>query len=105
VAVNALDPGALDTDLGRATSGGLVKIFGGRTTPAEAAEAVIRVASSPAADGESGRYYVRGRASEPSDAAGDSALAARLWAASEQLTALPSTRARAGRNAERREPG
>ena len=54
-------------------------------TPARGAVTSVYLASAPAVEGVTGRYFVKCRAKEPSAAARDEAAAARLWSVSEQL--------------------
>lgn len=57
-------------------------------SPAEGAETVIFLASSPEVDGVSGRYFVDKRETRSSEETYDQTLAQRLWQVSAQLTGL-----------------
>ena len=86
IAVNALHPGAIATDIWgelspfmRAIAGWIVK------SPEQGAAPVTRLASDPALDGGggdavTGRYFRRFRETAPSAAGSDDDAAARLWA-------------------------
>jgi NAD(P)-dependent dehydrogenase (short-subunit alcohol dehydrogenase family) len=56
-------------------------------TPAEGARTSIHVASSPAVEGMTGRYFKKCRPAEPSRVALDRAACERLWELSEKLVA------------------
>lgn len=96
VTVNALHPGAVATGLGK-NNGRLSRLLIGVLspffrTPEKGAATSIHLASSPAVEGLSGRYFASCREVTPSPAARDDAAAARLWRLSEQLTGLaPAT--------------
>lgn len=80
VAVNALHPGAIATNIWRslpAVLRGLIKIV--LPSPKRGARPVVRLASDPALAGVSGRYYDRFAEKAPSRAARDDAAAVRLW--------------------------
>jgi dehydrogenase/reductase SDR family protein 13 len=64
-------------------------------TEEQGARTIIYCATAPELAGVSGRYYEREREIEPSAAARDDALAARLWDESERLTGLASPAASA----------
>lgn len=57
-------------------------------TPADGARVVARLATGADVEGQSGLYFNRERAAEPSGLARDDALAERLWHESERLTGL-----------------
>jgi NAD(P)-dependent dehydrogenase (short-subunit alcohol dehydrogenase family) len=80
VAVNALHPGAIATGIWRGLPW-IGRFLVGRLLPAPAKGAgpIVRLATDPALDGVSGRYFDRYRDTEPSAAARDDAAAARLW--------------------------
>lgn len=95
VTVNALHPGAVATGLGR-NNGALSRLLIGLLSPLfrspeKGAETSIYLASSPAVEGISGRYFASRREVAPSAAARDDAAARRLWDLSEQLTGLAAT--------------
>ena len=99
VTVNALTPGLMRTGLARefsAPTRGLMNLF---ARPAEeGVRVVLRVATSPALEGVSGRYVNRhGELDEPSAAARDDAAAERLWALCRELTRMPEPAADAVR--------
>lgn len=56
----------------------------------QGAARVVMLATGSEVEGLTGGYYERNRLAETSPEAGDSRLAARLWEASEAMTALPS---------------
>jgi NAD(P)-dependent dehydrogenase (short-subunit alcohol dehydrogenase family) len=92
LAVNALCPGSVRTNLG-ANNGWLRKrllnlLDRHRVSPEVGAELPVRLASDPALAGVSGRYFVRGEACLPSEAAQDPETARRLWDLSLALTGL-----------------
>jgi len=99
VTVNALTPGLMRTGLARefsAPTRGLMNLF---ARPAEeGVRVVLKVATSPALEGVSGRYVDRhGELDEPSAAARDDAAAERLWALCRELTRMPEPAADAVR--------
>ena len=92
VTVNSLHPGAVSTGLGtnngawaRAIIALLRPFF---RSPAGGAATSIYLASSPAVDGVSGRYFANCREKTPSRAARDPDAARRLWEVSEKMTKL-----------------
>jgi NAD(P)-dependent dehydrogenase (short-subunit alcohol dehydrogenase family) len=92
VTVNALHPGAVATGLGR-NNGALSRLLISLLspffrTPEKGAATSIHLASSPALDGVSGRYFANRREVTPSPAARDDAAARRLWELSERMTGL-----------------
>jgi NAD(P)-dependent dehydrogenase (short-subunit alcohol dehydrogenase family) len=92
VTVNAVDPGAVATDLGSDDGWLRVKarnlLRRGLLTPEQGARTGIHVAASPRVAGLSGRYFRDGREARSSERSHDAAAAARLWRASEELTGL-----------------
>jgi NAD(P)-dependent dehydrogenase (short-subunit alcohol dehydrogenase family) len=56
-------------------------------TPAQAAATSVYVATAPELEGVSGRYFVNRREQRPAAGADDPAIAARLWARTEQWLA------------------
>jgi len=92
VTVNCLHPGAVATRLGQnngrvATAlTKLLKPF--FRTPEQGAATTIYLASSPAVEGVSGKYFVNRREARSSAATYDTELARRLWAASARLTGV-----------------
>jgi NAD(P)-dependent dehydrogenase (short-subunit alcohol dehydrogenase family) len=95
VTVNAVHPGLVRTRLGdhsgpvRRAGWQLLHVAYRRSslTPAQGADTIVHLAASPAVAGVSGRYFVDRAPVEPAPAALDDALAERLWAVSEHLTA------------------
>lgn len=92
VTVNALHPGAVATGLGK-NNGRLSRLLIGLLspffrTPEKGAATSIHLASSPAVEGLSGRYFASCREVKSSPAARDDAAAERLWQLSEQMTGL-----------------
>lgn len=90
VTVNALHPGAVATGLGK-NNGRLARwlIAALRPffrSPEKGAATSIFLASSPAVEGISGRYFASSREVAPSPAARDDDAALRLWELSERLT-------------------
>lgn len=57
-------------------------------SPARGAAPVLRLATDPALDDVTGRYFARESEAEAADAAYDRGLAARLWRLSEELTGV-----------------
>lgn len=100
VTANALHPGVVATNLGNNSSGVIRWVFDKVgplffKTPAQGARTSLHVATSPALDGVSGRYFKDSRESKPARAARDDAAARRLWQVSEELARLaPAATAR-----------
>jgi NAD(P)-dependent dehydrogenase (short-subunit alcohol dehydrogenase family) len=94
VTANCLHPGVIGTNLLVAYEGrpSLLKFmtYRGRPTPKEGAETSLFVATSPALEGVSGKYFRESAESRPSPKAQDAAVAARLWEVSEKLTGIAS---------------
>jgi retinol dehydrogenase-12 len=81
----ALHPGVVASDVWREVPwpiGALVKNF--MLTPEQGSETSIYCATSPGCTGESGLYYEKCKAVQPSSAARDVELANRLWLESER---------------------
>jgi retinol dehydrogenase 12 len=99
VTVNAVHPGAVATGLGKNNGTlsrfliGLLKPF--FRTPENGAATSIHLASSPAVEGVTGRYFAKCREAKTTRAARDDAAARRLWEVSERLTGLGGTAAAA----------
>lgn len=90
VTANALHPGLIRTGFG-ANNGRLwallyVFINALGRTPAQGADTLIYLASSPAVEGLTGQYFYKRQARPSSGASYDQAAARRLWAVSEQET-------------------
>jgi retinol dehydrogenase 12 len=99
VTVNALHPGVVRTNLGNNSSGVIRWVFEMAgplffKTPEQGARTSLHVATSPALDGVSGRYFKDSREVSPSRAARVDADAARLWQVSEELAGLTTAAAR-----------
>ena len=95
VTANAVHPGAVSTNLGAPPK--LVAALAGRfmRTPEAGALTTLWAATDPALERVSGGYFVDARPADHklSKAARDDALAAELWARSEELVGLSSTTA------------
>ena len=94
VTANSLHPGAVATSLGK-NNGAWARVIIALLRPffrtAEGGAATsVHLASSPAVEGVTGRYFVDCRQKRPSPAAQDAAAARRLWDVSERLTGLAS---------------
>lgn len=92
VTANCLHPGFVATRFGD-QSGGLIshmvwlaKYFA--IPPTEGAKTVVYLASSPEADGVSGKYFYKCRATTPSPAAEDDQAASALWERSVALAGV-----------------
>ncbi len=92
VTANCLHPGFVNTRFGDNNRGfartaiGLAKRFA--IKPEDGAETIIYLASSPAAEGVSGKYFYKCKESMPTAAAQNDADAARLWALSADIAGL-----------------
>jgi NAD(P)-dependent dehydrogenase (short-subunit alcohol dehydrogenase family) len=92
VTANCLHPGVIATKLladymGLPVAGGpLTRTFGAK--PEKGAETIVYLASSPAVEGVSGKYYVNQKPVASSRESYDEAAARRLWETSERLTGL-----------------
>jgi NAD(P)-dependent dehydrogenase (short-subunit alcohol dehydrogenase family) len=95
VTVNALHPGAVATRLGRGQgafselASRLLGLF--MKSPEQGAETSIHLASAPALEGVTGRYFADQKEKEPMPHARDEAAAKRLWQISEELTGFRYT--------------
>ncbi len=96
IAVNALHPGSISTNIWKQQSRPVrsvlqlgVRLFG-RLLPSAArgAAPVTRLASDPALEGVTGRYFKRFREAAPSRRGLDDAAAARLWDVAGEATGL-----------------
>lgn len=80
LSVNVLHPGAIATGIWRDAPWLLRSVLGAvLPAPEKGAAPVVRLATDPALEGVTGRYFVRFRAAEPSAPGRDDAAAARLW--------------------------
>lgn len=89
VTVNALHPGVVATELvrdfPRVARWFVSKAF---MTPEKGARTSVFLASDPAVEGVSGRYYVKSREARVSAAARDDAMAERLWKLSSEMVGM-----------------
>lgn len=91
VTANCVDPGWVKgTNLGRTASLGLqlmaLAMWPAMVTPKKGADTVIWAATAPDLSGQSGKYFKKRRARQPSRGGRDPVLARRLWEESERLT-------------------
>jgi NAD(P)-dependent dehydrogenase (short-subunit alcohol dehydrogenase family) len=92
VTANCMHPGSVRTGFGR-NNGGLLG-FGVRLagpfmrSPEQGADTVVWLASSPAVEGMTGRYFADRKERRTRDESYDRAVQARLWEVSERLTGL-----------------
>jgi retinol dehydrogenase 12 len=87
VSVNALHPGAIATGIWRAAPSFAQWILAHvLPPPAKGAQPVVRVATDPALEGVTGRYFNKLKEAIPAAAALDDADAARLWKIAEEAT-------------------
>lgn len=88
LAVNALHPGLVATNIGHNAFGFLIYLMRPFSiTVEEGAATAIYLASSPEVEGVTGKYFVKGRPERSSRASYDEDLARRLWDATEALVA------------------
>lgn len=93
VTVNAVHPGVVATHIWDGAPAWTRPIFAVvkplfMSTPAQGAEKIVYLATSPEVADLSGRYFENNRPRDPSALARDDALAERLWEESERLTGL-----------------
>ena len=92
VSVNALHPGAIRTNLGHGNRGLLgigfsfVKLF--FSSPEKGARTVVYLASSPEAEGISGKYFSNCSVARSSELSRDEESQKRLWQVSARLTGM-----------------
>src|SRR5438445_355841 len=90
ITANCFTPGPSATNFGRGTGGAMglmsaaVRLIGG--SPQRGARIAVRLATSPELDGASGLYFFHGKPARSKAITYDPLIAARLWAASEELT-------------------
>ncbi|TNE45503.1 MAG: SDR family oxidoreductase [Deltaproteobacteria bacterium] len=92
ITVNSLHPGVVRTRFG--VDGDIHGFFGYMlmllrpfmSTPTTGAKTSVFLASSPAVEGVTGKYFARSKMAEPSEVAKDDELAKRLWDMSVTLT-------------------
>lgn len=92
VTANSLHPGAVGTGLGK-NNGAWARVLIALLrpffrTPADGAATSVYLASSPAVEGVTGRYFARQRPHRTSEAARDADAARRLWDISARMTGL-----------------
>ncbi len=93
VTANALHPGVVRTNFGRDDAKGWMRLLlpvvrPFLKSPERGAATSVYLASSPEVEGVTGRYFVNRQAKDSSPASRDTALAARLWGVSAQLTGV-----------------
>jgi retinol dehydrogenase-14 len=92
VTVNCMYPGFVRTNFGRRNAGiysVFVAVFSRlMKTPEKGAETIVYLASSPAVEGVSGKYFINGKEARSSKISYDEGMARRLWEVSAQLTGL-----------------
>lgn len=89
VTATCLHPGVVNTSLTRDFPGAmrlLTRVM--FTSPANGAQTSLYLASSPAVEGVTGKYFSKRRIAQPPRCANDAASAQRLWKLSEEMTAL-----------------
>ena len=95
VTVNALHPGTVATGIwtketlpwyARTPIAIAKRLF--MVTPADGADRIVHLATSPGVEGATGGYYEKDRLTQPSAAARDDALSLRLWNESLRLAGL-----------------
>ena len=95
VTATCMHPGAVNTRFGTDNWGPMTTLFRLfkplMRAPEQGADTVIWLASSPEAEGLSGRYYADRKPLEPKKIANDPAARRRLWEESERLTGLGVT--------------
>ena len=96
VTVNALHPGFVNTNFGK-SNGGFYKTMIGAiqsvfaVPPEKGAETSIYLASSPAVEGVTGKYFIEQKAVRSSDLSYDPDIARKLWEVSMEMCALSET--------------
>jgi NAD(P)-dependent dehydrogenase (short-subunit alcohol dehydrogenase family) len=95
VTVNALAPGNVASGFGHNNQGVMDLVFRVihrfAKTPEQGAETIIYLASSPAVEGVSGKYFDECQAVSSSPASYDEVIARRLWNESARLVTLSSS--------------
>jgi NAD(P)-dependent dehydrogenase (short-subunit alcohol dehydrogenase family) len=89
VTANSLHPGAVATGIFRSLPRpfeAIIKLV--TMSPEKGAQTSIYLASSPAVETVTGRYFAKGAEARPSQEAQDDQIASRLWAESARLTHL-----------------
>lgn len=94
VTANCIHPGGVNTGFGDNAKGWLGALFGlGKRfmlTPEQGADTLIYLAESAEVAGRTGGYWVKRAPVQPSVAARDPAVAARLWDVSARLAGVPA---------------
>jgi NAD(P)-dependent dehydrogenase (short-subunit alcohol dehydrogenase family) len=89
VSANCLHPGVVASRFGDEAGGWTARLFPFikrfAISPAQGADTIVYLASSPEVEGVSGEYFAKRRVKAPSPAARDDAAAAKLWAMSEAI--------------------
>ena len=93
VTVNVLHPGLVSTGFGKNNPGLLMKIMGVvipliARSPEKGAETSIYLASSPAVQNITGKYFVDCKVTQPAPQATESAVAGKLWDVSAEMVHL-----------------
>ncbi len=93
VTVNCLHPGAVATNIWNGAPRWIrpLVVLASRLTmltPAQGADGIVYLATSPELEGKTGLYFERNRPKTPSPLACDDALASRLWERSARLVKL-----------------
>lgn len=93
VTVNCLHPGMVDTNFGKGNGLKLPWPFGWMMrkltiSPERGAQTSLYLATSPAVEGVTGKYFAKQKPARPSRAARDTEAARRLWQVSAELTGL-----------------
>ncbi len=99
VTANCLHPGVVRTGFGKNSSGPLGTIVSGGARvaglffigPAKGAETSIYLASSPAVEGVSGKYFSRSKEAPSAAESHDREIARRLWDVSERMCGVAAT--------------
>lgn len=94
VAVNALHPGTVATNIGGRVGRVLMKLSGPLfKTPAQGAQTILYLATAPQVAGLSGRYFIDSQPATSSPRSHDRAAQAELWRRSRDLVALTQSEA------------
>lgn len=91
VTVNCLHPGMVDTNFGNGMKlpwpfGWIMRQL--TISPEQGAQTSLYLATSPAVEGVTGKYFAKKKLAKPSRAAQDAEAARRLWQVSAELTGL-----------------
>jgi NAD(P)-dependent dehydrogenase (short-subunit alcohol dehydrogenase family) len=93
ITANALHPGVVNTSFGREDPAGIQRVLVPflrpfMKSPEQGAATSIHLASAPALDEVSGQFFARSKPTRSAPRSHDTAVAARLWRASVELTGL-----------------